>query len=162
MRIGANACANAPVFRHLAPNVHVAGIDRHMVVLRLSRDRYFNLSYNHSQALRRLIGWSHDPAMSVDTAQAMQSMFDADGILAPGERNAPDSCTAIRDMPAQPGFHAWLAMPGDIGVAPRKRDVLRACYWLWQAQRATRRARIAGVIDRVPAVVCRARHVVRL
>ncbi|MDM8358614.1 hypothetical protein [Pandoraea communis] len=56
MRIGANSCANVLVFRHLAPDVHVSGIDGHMVVLKLSRDRYFNLSYDHSQALRRLLG----------------------------------------------------------------------------------------------------------
>ncbi|MFJ2995744.1 lasso peptide biosynthesis B2 protein [Pandoraea sp. NPDC087047] len=148
-RIGTGAWADAPVFRHLAPDVHVAGIDAHMIVLKLSHDRYFNLSYAHSQALRRLIGWRHEPAVAADMLPAMQDMFDAEGLLAPGERATPDSRLATRDMAPRLGFDAWLAMPGDLGFGARTRDVMLASYWLWQAQRTTRRARMAGVIDRV-------------
>lgn len=151
MRIGTGACADAPVFRHLAPDVHVTGIDAHMVVLKLSHDRYFNLSYAHSQALRRLIGWRHDSRAAVDTLPAMEAMFDAEGILAPGEQNVPDTRHATRDMAPRLGFDAWLAMPVDLASAPRTRDVLRASYWLWQAQRATRRHRMAGVVAAVRA-----------
>lgn len=159
MRIGTGACADAPVFRHLAPDVHVAGIDAHMVVLKLSHDRYFNLSYAHSQALRRLIGWQHDPEMPFETLPAMQAMFDAEGILAPGEQTVPDTRHAVRDMPPRVGFDAWLAMPADLASPPRMRDVLRASYWLWRAQRATRRQRMAGVIAEVRAAqVTRSTH----
>ena len=149
MRIGTGACADAPVFRHLAPDVHVAGIDAHMVVLKLSRDRYFNLSYTHSQGLRRLIGWRHEPSVANGNLPAMQAMFDAEGILAPGEQDMPDARLATRDMAPRLGFDAWLAMPGDLGFGTRARDVAHAGYWLWQAQRTTRRMRMAGVIDRV-------------
>lgn len=129
MRIGANACANALVFRHLTPDAHVVDIDGDMVALKLSRDHYFNLSYDHSQALRQLIGWPHDPAMSFDAAQAMQSMFDADDILAPGERGVPDSRTAIRDVPAQPGLHAWAEAQGHVvGDDLRRREQLAVIF----------------------------------
>ncbi|MCI3205344.1 lasso peptide biosynthesis B2 protein [Pandoraea capi] len=149
MRIGTGACADAPVFRHLAPDVHVVGIDDHVVVLKLAHDRYFNLSYAHSQALRRLIGWRHDPQVVSGTLPAMQAMFDAEGLFAPEPCDTPDARHATRDMSPRLGFDAWLVMPGDLAGAARKRDVIRAGYWLWQAQRVTRKARMAGVIDRV-------------
>lgn len=87
--IGTGACADAPVFRHLAPDVHIAGIDGHVVVLKLSQDRYFNLSHQHSQGLRRLIGWRSDGDIPVDVLLATQAMFDAQGILAPGAHATP-------------------------------------------------------------------------
>ncbi|MGC7412571.1 lasso peptide biosynthesis B2 protein [Pandoraea pneumonica] len=148
-QIGTGACADAPVFRHLAPDVHIAGIDRHVVVLKLSHDRYFNLSYPHSQALRQLIGWPRDGDISADTLLATQAMFEAQGILAPLGRTTPDPRIATRDIPPRLGFDAWLALPADVARAPRVRDVMRAGYWLWQAQRVTRRARMRGVVDMV-------------
>ncbi|WP_353193409.1 lasso peptide biosynthesis B2 protein [Pandoraea pnomenusa] len=157
VRIETGACADAPVFRHLASDVHGVGLGAHVVLLKFSRDRYFNLSYAHSQALRRLIGWRHDPAGVADALPAMQDVFDAEGILAPGECDAPDMRHATRDMAPRLGFDAWLAMPADIAFTPRSRDVLRATYWLWRAQRATRRGRIAGVINAVQAAQ-HARH----
>ncbi|WP_087721641.1 lasso peptide biosynthesis B2 protein [Pandoraea sp. PE-S2T-3] len=147
--IGTGACADAPVFRHLAPDVHIAGIDGHVVVLKLSQDRYFNLSHQHSQGLRRLIGWRSDGDIPVDVLLATQAMFDAQGILAPGAHATPDPRIAKRDMSPRLGFDAWLAMPADVARESRVRDVMRAGYWLWQAQRVTRRARMRGVVDMV-------------
>jgi len=147
--IGSGACADAPVFRHLAPDVHIAGIDRHVVALNLSHDRYFNLSYHHSQALRQLIGWPHDGGITADDLLATQAMFEAQGILAPMARTTPDTRIAARDLAPRGGFDAWLAMPADVARVPRVRDVVRAGYWLWQAQRVTRRARMRGVVDMV-------------
>ncbi|VVE27656.1 hypothetical protein PAQ31011_03496 [Pandoraea aquatica] len=148
-RIGTGACADAPVFRHLAPDVHIVGMDAHVVVLKLAHDRYFNLSYAHSQALRRLIGWRHAPQEVTQGLPAMQAMFDAEGLLAPGEQDMPDTRHAARDMTPRLGFDVWLAMPGDLAGHARARDVMRASYWLWQAQRATRKTRMAGVIGRI-------------
>lgn len=58
------------VFRHLALDAHVVGIDGHMVVHKLSRDRHLNLSYDHSQALRRLIGVQRQPFYANAWAEA--------------------------------------------------------------------------------------------
>lgn len=118
-------------------------------MLDFSSDRYFNFSYDDSQAFRKLIGWPYQDDISPEVLATVEARLDGKCLFAPEKFCEPTTLTSGQDVTGLLPFNDWLALADDVSYASRPLDVLRAIYWLHRAQRVTRLFRMRGAIESV-------------